>query len=143
MDVKIRRIDPGLPLPAYHSAGAAGFDLLCREERAVAPGEIALLPANVVVATPPGYMLVIAARSSTPRRKGLLVPHGIGVVDHDYRGDEDEIHVQVYNFTNAPVTVSRGERIAQGIFVPIERAAWLEVERMDAPTRGGFGSTGE
>lgn len=142
LDVEIRRIDPELPLPAYHSAGAAGFDLFCREERVVAPGEVALLPANVVVATPPGYMLIITARSSTPRRKGLLVPHGIGVVDHDYRGDEDEIHVQVYNFTAAPVAVARGERIAQGIFVPIARATWLEVERMDAPTRGGFGSTG-
>jgi dUTP pyrophosphatase len=142
MDVEIRRIDPELPLPAYHSAGAAGFDLYCREERVVAPREIALLPANVVVATPPGYMLLVAARSSTPRRKGLLVPHGIGVVDHDYRGDDDEIQVQVYNFTDAPVTVARGERIAQGIFVPVERAAWLEVARMDAPTRGGFGSTG-
>jgi len=141
MDVEIRRIDPELPLPAYHSAGAAGFDLYCREERIVAPREIALLPANVVVTTPPGYMLLVAARSSTPR-KGLLVPHGIGVVDHDYRGDDDEIQVQVYNFTDAPVTVARGERIAQGIFVPVERAAWLEVARMDAPTRGGFGSTG-
>ncbi len=142
MDVKIRRVDPGLPLPAYHSTGAAGFDLLCREDRTVAPGEVALLPANVVVATPPGYMLVVAARSSTPRRKGLSVPHGIGVVDHDYSGDEDEIHVQVYNFTDAPVTVARGERIAQGIFVPVAKTTWLEVERMDVPTRGGFGSTG-
>jgi len=140
--VHIKRVDKGLPLPEYHSAGAAGFDLFCREERVVAPGEIALLPANVVVATPPGYMLLVAARSSTPRRKGLSVPHGIGIVDHDYRGPEDEIHVQVYNFTDRPVTVARGERIAQAVFVRVDAADWDEVDEMDAPTRGGFGSTG-
>ncbi len=142
MRVHIKRVDKGLPLPEYHSAGAAGFDLFCREERVVAPGEIALLPANVVVATPPGYMLLVAARSSTPRRKGLSVPHGIGIVDHDYRGPEDEIHVQVYNFTDRPVTVARGERIAQAVFVRVDAADWDEVDEMDAPTRGGFGSTG-
>lgn len=142
MRVRIKRVDKGLPLPTYHSAGAAGFDLFCREERAVAPGEVALLPANVVVATPPGYMLLVAARSSTPRRKGLSVPHGIGIVDHDYCGPEDEIHVQVYNFTDRPVTVVRGERIAQAVFVHVGAADWDEVDEMDAPTRGGFGSTG-
>lgn len=142
MKVTIKRIDKGLPLPAYQSAGAAGFDLLCREQRTVAPGEVALLPANVVVATPPGYMLLVAARSSTPRRKGLSVPHGIGVIDQDYRGPDDEIHVQVYNFTNAPVVVERGERIAQAIFVRVDQAVWDEVDAVEAPTRGGFGSTG-
>lgn len=140
--VTIKRIDRGLPLPGYQSAGAAGFDLLCREQRTVAPGEVALLPANVVVRTPPGYMLLVAARSSTPRRKGLSVPHGIGVIDQDYCGPDDEIHVQVYNFTDTPVTVERGERIAQAIFVRVDRAVWDEIDTIDAPTRGGFGSTG-
>lgn len=142
MKVKITRLDKALPLPSYQSAGAAGFDLLCREQRTVAPGEVALLPANVVVATPPGYMLLVAARSSTPRRKGLSVPHGIGVIDQDYRGPDDEIHVQVYNFSGQPVTVERGERIAQAIFMRVDRADWDEIDAIDAPTRGGFGSTG-
>lgn len=142
MDVSIKRVDKDLPLPAYQSSGAAGFDLLCRVQTTIMPNEVALLPANVVVATPPGYMLLVAARSSTPRRKGLSVPHGLGVIDQDYSGDGDEIHVQVYNFIDRPVTVERGERIAQGVFVRVDRASWREVERMDAPTRGGFGSTG-
>lgn len=142
MKVQITRLDKALPLPSYQSAGAAGFDLLCREQRTIAPGEVALLPANVVVATPPGYMLLVAARSSTPRRKGLSVPHGIGVIDQDYCGPDDEIHVQVYNFSGQPVTVERGERIAQAIFMRVDRAEWDEVEAIDAPTRGGFGSTG-
>jgi dUTP pyrophosphatase len=100
------------------------------------------LPTGVAIATPPGYMLLVTARSSTPRRKGLSVPHGVGVIDQDYCGDDDEIRCQVYNFTDAPVTVRRGERLAQGIFVRVDRAAWQEVASLDTPTRGGFGSTG-
>ncbi|HZS87931.1 MAG TPA: dUTP diphosphatase [Chloroflexota bacterium] len=142
MNVVVKRVDKSLPLPEYQSAGAVGFDLLCREQRTVGPGEVALLPANVIVATPPGYMLLVAARSSTPRRKGLSVPHGIGVIDQDYRGPDDEIHVQVYNFTTRPVTVERGERIAQAVFVRVDRATWQEVDEIGTPTRGGFGSTG-
>ena len=142
MIVRIRRLDPGLPLPDYATAGAVGFDLYCREDTTLAPGEIALLPTGVAIATPPGYMLIVTSRSSTPHRKGLSVPHGVGVIDQDYRGDGDEIRCQVYNFRNSPVTVNRGERIAQGIFVRVDRAEWEEVDAMDAPTRGGFGSTG-
>lgn len=108
----------------------------------VGSGQVALLPTGVAVATPVGYMLVVTARSSTARRKGLSVPHGIGVIDQDYCGDGDEILCQVYNFTQAPVSVRRGERVAQGIFVRVDRAEWDEVQTMDAPSRGGFGSTG-
>ncbi len=142
LSVRIRRLDPDLPLPEYASPGAVGFDLYCREETVLAPGEIALLPTGVAIATPPCYMLLVTSRSSTPRRKGLSVPHGVGVIDQDYRGDGDEVRCQVYNFTASPVTVKRGERLAQGIFVRVDRAQWEEVPRMDAPTRGGFGSTG-
>jgi dUTP pyrophosphatase len=138
----MRRLDPGLPLPTYATAGAAGFDLYCRDDVTLAPGEIALLPSGVAIATPPGYMLLVTARSSTPLRKGLSVPHGVGVIDQDYQGNEDEVRCQVRNFTDQPVTVRRGERIAQGIFVRIDRAEWEVVDSMDAPSRGGFGSTG-
>jgi dUTP pyrophosphatase len=140
--VRIRRLDLGLPLPAYSSPGSVGFDLYCREDMVVAPGQIALLPTGVAVATPDGYMLLVTSRSSTPRRKGLSVPHGVGVIDQDYCGDGDEILCQVHNFTQEPVHIRRGERVAQGIFVRVDRADWDEVSLMDAPTRGGFGSTG-
>jgi dUTP pyrophosphatase len=64
------------------------------------------------------------------------------VVDQDYCGDGDEVLCQFYNFTRETVTVKRGERVAQGIFVRVDRAAWDEVDSLPAPTRGGFGSTG-
>jgi dUTP pyrophosphatase len=143
LSVRIARIDPTLPLPAYETAGAVGFDLLVRVETTVEPRGLARIPANVIVETPPGYMLLVAARSSLPGRRGLSVPHGIGVIDQDYSGAGDEILVQVYNFTDAPVTVARGERIAQGVFVRVDRARWEEADFAERPTRGGFGSTSQ
>jgi dUTP pyrophosphatase len=139
--VTIKRVDTSLPLPTYATPGSVGFDLLCRVFTEIAPGSLGLVPANVIVHTPPGYMLLITLRSSTPRRKGLLIPHGIGVIDQDYCGEGDEIMLQVYNFRDEPITVERGERIAQGIFVPIARVNWHEVGEV-GQGRGGFGSTG-
>ena len=141
LPVRIMRIDPGLPLPTYETSGAVGFDLLARVETTVEPGRIGRIPANVVVETPPGYMLLVAARSSLPGRKGLSVPHGIGVIDQDYCGANDEVLVQVYNFTDAPVTVARGDKIAQGVFVRVDRARWEEADFSQRRSRGGFGST--
>lgn len=141
LNVRIARVDPSLPLPAYETPGAVGFDLLARVETTVPPGAVARIPANIIVETPPGYMLLVAARSSLPGRKGLSVPHGIGVIDQDYCGASDEILVQVYNFTDALVTVVRGDKIAQGVFVRVDQARWDEADFAARPSRGGFGST--
>jgi dUTP pyrophosphatase len=141
IEVEIHRVDAALPLPRYATPGSVGFDLLCRVETTVAPGAIAFLPSNVIVRTPPGYALLIVPRSSTARRTGLVFPHGMGVIDQDYCGPDDEILVQVQNTRAEPVTVARGERIAQGLFVPVATASWREVARPDQPSRGGFGST--
>ncbi len=142
MQVSVQRIDTSLELPQYHSAGAAAFDLVARETVTVGPGEIALVPGNVIVKVPDGYALLLLPRSSLPRKKSLVFPHSVGLIDHDYHGPEDELRMQVQNIGAAPVTVERGERIAQGLFVKIDRAEWREVENHGAPTRGGFGSTG-
>ena len=141
MKVKIKCLDKDLPLPKYETAGSVGFDLLCRESVTIAPQTVALIPANVIIETPPGYMLMVTLRSSTPRKLGLLIPHGVGVIDLDYCGEGDEIQIQIYNFTDQPVTVERGDKIAQGIFVRVDTAEWSEVSEMDSATRGGFGST--
>ena len=142
MQVHVHRIDPSLPLPPHASNGAVGFDLVTRETTIIAPGAIGLVPGNVIVKVPKGYALLILPRSSLPRKKGLVCPHSLGVIDQDYHGPEDEIFVQVRNITDAPVTVERGERIAQGLLVKIETAEWSEVDGHGAETRGGFGSTG-
>ncbi len=142
MRVQIQRVDPTLPLPTYQTAGAVGFDCITRITTTLQPREIALIPSNIIVKVPDGYALIIASRSSTPRKKGLSLPHGIGVIDQDYHGPEDELLVQVQNITDQPVTVERGERVAQGLLVRVDRAEWEEVDGHGAETRGGFGSTG-
>lgn len=142
MQIDIQRVDPTLPLPTYATAGAVAFDVITRETTVVEPGAIALIPGNVIVKIPEGTMLLLAPRSSMPRKKGLMSPHGMGIIDQDFHGPKDELLVQVYNITKEPVTVERGERIAQGIFVRIEKAEWREVESHGAETRGGFGTTG-
>ena len=107
----------------------------------VQPGEVALVPTGLVIEVPRGHVLGIFARSSTPLKRGLMVANGVGVVDPDYCGPADEIKIEVLNFTSAPVTIRRGDRLAQGVILPFVRAMWEEREPV-APSRGGFGATG-
>lgn len=142
MLLTITRLDPTLPLPRYETAGAAGFDLASSVDMTIRPGEVTLVPTGLVIAVPEGHVLGIFARSSTPLKRGLMVANGVGLVDSDYRGPKDEIKIEVFNFTAAPVTVSRGDRLAQGVIIPFVRAEWQETAEPVATTRGGFGSTG-
>ena len=143
MRVRVHRLDPAVPMPAYQTAGSAGFDLAANADVTVQPGEVTLVPTGLVIEVPKGHFLAIIARSSTPLKRGLVVPNGVGVVDSDYCGPRDEIRIEVLNFTAAPVEIKRGDRLAQGIVMPFVRAEW---EDADAPatttSRGGFGSTG-
>lgn len=141
MKVRITRLDPSCPLPSPETAGAAGFDLSSAADVTIAPGAVALIPTGLIIKVPDGHFLGIFARSSTPLKRGLMVANGVGVIDADYCGPKDEVKVQVLNFTQSTVTVKRGDRIAQGIFLKYLAPEWEEGEP-SAPTRGGFGSTG-
>ncbi len=142
MQLRITRVDRTLPLPKYESAGACAFDLIARETTTVEPKAVSRIPSNVIVCVPDGYVLLVTPRSSTPKRKGLLIPHGAGIVDQDYCGPDDEIFVQLWNFTDAATTVERGERFAQAMIVPVTRCEIVEGEPATQKSRGGFGSTG-
>lgn len=142
MQLSISRIDSSLPLPEYQTAGSVGFDLYSRVTMTIAPHSLALIPLNIIAKTPEGYMLLVVPRSSTPKKKGLLIPHGIGVVDQDYCGPKDELLFQVYNFTDLRVTIEKGERVAQGLLVRIGVADIVEKEIVVKESRGGIGSTG-
>ncbi len=143
MNVSIKRIDTTLPLPEYKTPGSVAFDLYTRIDAEIPPHGFVIVPTNLVVATPPGYMLMLAARSSSAKKKGLTMRNGVGIIDQDYAGEEDEIHLMLQNLTDTPVHVERGERLAQGMFVKIETAQWEETQTMDETSRGGFGSTGD
>ncbi len=143
MQVNIKRIDSSLPLPEYQTPGSVAFDLYSRIDMTITPKSLGLIPTNLIIETPKGYMLMIASRSSTPKKKGLLVPHGIGIIDQDYCGEKDEVLFQAYNFSDQEAVITKGERIGQGVFVKIERGEWQETAEMTGPNRGGFGSTGQ
>jgi dUTP pyrophosphatase len=140
--IAIHRLDPSVPLPKYETAGAAGFDLASNVTMTVQPGQVTLVPTGLVIGVPAGHVLGIFARSSTPLKRGLIVANGVGLVDSDYCGPTDEIKIEVLNVTSAPVTIQRGDRLAQGVVLPFVRAEWSEDGAPAAPARGGFGSTG-
>lgn len=142
MKIQIKRIDKSLPLPEYKTGGSVGFDLYARENTSIKPKEILIVPGNFIIKTPPGYMLIITPRSSMPKKKGLMMPNSIGIIDQDYCGEKDELGVLVYNFTDEVVEIARGERFAQGIFVRVDKADWDEIDEVEKNSRGGFGSTG-
>ena len=142
MRLQIKRLDPAVGLPEPATGRAAGFDLASAVDIEIPPRSIRLVGTGLVIGVPDGYFLGIFARSSTPLRRGLMVANGVGVVDADYCGPEDEVKIQLLNFTDAPVQISRGDRLAQGIVLPCPRVEWQEVADVSEPTRGGFGSTG-
>src|SRR4029078_3219239 len=142
ISVRIRRLHPSVPLPQYQTAGAAGFDLAASEDVVVAPSSIALIPTGLVIQVPAGHFLGVSARSSTPLKRGLMVANGVGVIDRDYCGPEDEIKIQVLNFTAQLVQVKKGERLAQGLFLAVTHVSSQEVAGdIREGSRGGFGAT--
>lgn len=141
MKVRITRTRDDIPLPKHHTDGAAAFDFTVVEDAVIQPREIAALPTGLIICVPEGFMLMIAPRSSLARKKGLAMPNGVGIIDPDYCGPDDEIKLLLTNFTDRPVAVKKGERLCQGVFVRVDRAAWDEGPP-SGETRGGFGSTG-
>lgn len=141
LTVRITRIHPDAQLPEYQTADAAGFDLASVADVTVEPGRVALIPTGLVIKVPLRMFLGVFARSSTPVKRGLMVANGVGVIDPDYCGPTDEVKIAVMNFTNEPVTVRAGDRIAQGILLTAPRVEWAEGEP-GGPVRGGFGSSG-
>ena len=140
MEVNIVRIDKSLPLPEYKTEGAVAFDLYSRIEATLEPNKNILLPANLIIQVPRGHALIIAERSGT-FKKGIRLANSIGIIDQDYHGPEDELHLAVYNYTTEPIIIPKGERIAQGLIIPIQKAVWIEQESLKEISRGGFGST--
>lgn len=142
MKLKIKRVDTSLPMPKYETGGSVAFDVYSREDLVIQPKKMALAPANLIICTPPGFMTLIAARSSLPIKKGLMLANGVGVLDQDYCGPNDELHLELYNFGDASVEVKRGERLAQVIILKMEKVELEEVAKPAAPDRKGLGSTG-
>jgi dUTP pyrophosphatase len=132
-----------LPLPAYHSDGAAGLDLLAAVKAPVmlSAGERALIPTGLIVELPAGFEAQVRPRSGLALRHGITVLNSPGTIDCDYRG---EVKVLLVNLGDRPFSIARGERIAQLVVAKCERVALVEASAASATRRGpgGFGSTG-
>jgi dUTP pyrophosphatase len=133
----------GLDLPAYATDGAAGMDVLAAVEAdlVLLPGAREAVPTGLRMAVPAGHEMQVRARSGLALREGLAVLNAPGTIDSDYRG---EVKIILANLGATSFTITRGMRIAQLVLAPYVRAAWAEVEALDATDRGegGFGSTG-
>ena len=140
--VEILKCHQDAIIPAYYSTGACAFDMCTIENATIQPGEIVRLRTGLVICVPEDYALLIVARSSLPKKYGLCVPQGVGIVDNDYCGPNDELLLQLLNFTNQPIEVKKGDRLVQAMFVPFAKATFHEVDKLINPNRGGFGSTG-
>lgn len=132
-----------LPLPTYESPGAAGMDIAAAitADIVIAPGARHAVPSGLAIAVPAGHEAQIRPRSGLALRHGVTVANAPGTIDSDYRG---EIKVILINLGEAPITISRGMRIAQMVVAPVIQASLALVDTLDSTERGdgGFGSTG-
>ena len=141
-ELPVRRLDPGLPLPAYAHPGDAGADLCAATEVVLPPGGRATVGTGIAVAVPDGYAAFVHPRSGLASRHGITLVNAPGTVDAGYRG---EVKVVLLNTDLAePFTVRRGDRIAQLVVQPVTRARFLDSDELPPTPRGdgGFGSTG-
>jgi dUTP pyrophosphatase len=143
--IAITRLAHGsdLPLPQYESALAAGMDLLAALDETVelASGARQIIPTGIAIALPAGLEAQVRPRSGLAAKQGITVLNAPGTIDADYRG---EIGVILANMGSDPVTIKRGDRIAQMVIAPVIQAVWNEVSELPSTDRGagGFGSTG-
>jgi dUTP pyrophosphatase len=141
--IRLKRLahGEGLPLPAYATAGAAGMDVVAAEELDLMPGQRHAVATGFAMAIPDGYEVQVRPRSGLALKHGITVPNTPGTIDSDYRG---ELKVIMINHGDAPFPIRRGDRIAQLVAAPVQRADFAEVDDLDATARGagGFGSTG-
>jgi dUTP pyrophosphatase len=141
-EIPLVRLDPDVPVPSYAHPGDAGADLVTTVDVTLAPGERDLVPTGVALALPDGFVGLVHPRSGLAAKHGLSIVNAPGTVDSGYRG---EIKVCLINLDpREPITLRRGDRIAQLVVQRVERARFVEVASLSETSRGagGHGSTG-
>jgi dUTP pyrophosphatase len=131
----------GLPPPSYATNGAAGLDVVSAEDVTLEPGQRHPVATGFAIAIPHGYEVQVRPRSGLALKHGITCLNTPGTIDEDYRG---EVKVILANLGGEPFQVRRGERIAQLVPAPVQKAAFREVAELSETSRGagGFGSTG-
>ncbi len=142
VEISIRRVDAGLPLPSYAHPGDAGADLHSAVDLTLGPGERAVVPTGIAMALPEGYVALVHPRSGLAAKHGISIVNAPGTIDAGYRG---EVKVCLVNTDrHEAFQVRRGDRIAQLVIQRFETAAFVEAEDLPDSARGagGYGSTG-
>ncbi|HEX4695894.1 dUTP diphosphatase [Sphingomonas sp.] len=141
--IQIKRLPNGggLPFPAYATDGAAGMDVVAAESLRLAPGARHAVATGFAIAIPEGYEVQVRPRSGLALKNGITCLNTPGTIDQDYRG---EVKVILANLGTEPFEIARGDRIAQLVPAPVQRATLHEVDELGDTERGdgGFGSTG-
>lgn len=141
VELLIHRLDPDLPMPERELPGDAGFDLYARMDTTLNPGERALIPTGVSIALPDGYVALVHPRSGLAIKHGFTLVNAPGTIDASYRG---EISIIGLNAGSDPLTLKRGDRVAQLVLLELPAVTVVEVASLPGSVRnaGGFGSTG-
>lgn len=147
VSIALKWLDPDsdhdLSLPAYSTDGSAGMDVCAAidSDLTILPGQRVLIPTGFAVAIPDGFEIQVRPRSGLAVKYGVSIINAPGTIDSDYRG---EVKIGLVNLGEKSHTISRGDRIAQLVVAPVERATLLVVEELDQTGRGsgGFGHTG-
>lgn len=150
MEIKIKKIHPDAVIPEYATAGAAGFDLVALEDVILEPGDVKTIRTGLAFEIPVGYELQIRPRSGVSLKTKLRQPNSVGTIDSDYRGEvqlmfENTLTKLAHlNVKLASYLIQKGDRLAQGIIAPVERAKFTVVDELSGTERGagGFGHTG-
>jgi len=142
LPVKIFRLDSRAKMPERGTDGSVGYDICALEDYRFYPGDYHIVRTGLVVKTEPPVALFIFPRSSLFKKKRLIIPNSAGIIDFDYCGVKDEIKVPLLNIGDDLIEIKAGEKIAQMVFVCVAFPVIVEVEKVEANSRGGFGSTG-
>lgn len=156
-DVKMEKAYPDAKYPVYSTLGSAGADFFCAQEVTIDPVPVkifneeglmgakpTLVHTGIKAFMQPDEALMLYNRSSNPKKLGLVLANGVGVVDSDYYGNPDndgEIMFAFYNVSGKPVTLNVGDKIGQGVFQKFLRAE-VGSQTLDVTRQSGFGSTG-
>ncbi len=141
--LRLKKLDEGLPTPAYANPGDAGLDLYAAEDVTLQPGERALIPTGIAVAIPEGFAGFVQPRSGLAAKQGFSIVNTPGLIDSGYRGELKVIGLNTD--TQNEISIKRGDRVAQLVIQEVPVVELLEVTELDETERstGGFGSTGK
>lgn len=139
--VEVKRVNHDAPMLKYAYEGDAGVDLCTMESVELWPHETKMVGTGIAVSIPECYEGTIRPRSGMASKRGVTIANTPGTIDSKYRG---EIMLPLHNLLDVPVSVEKGERVAQLLVKLQPMPKFVEVDELDATDRGtnGFGSSG-